>query len=509
MGDEAFEAYAKAEGLSPVALAGVALHEYTPMMSIGRAGSRGAGASGPILGGVPATLLHSTYASDADERHEFTVIVAVIDEAVAFARNLSCRDRKVQDELGRTELARFGDSREVELESIDFDRRFALQAPPGIDASWLRQLFTPSLIDALSTSAPAGFCFELNEGHFCAAVPGHVDDAAALDAFIAAAARAAGRIREEAQEGAGRASQATHAAADPGFERLLGKVKFKTPPADVDEASDRYMGVAMRRPGNFLRAIGSSLTHGPSLIAVLLIVGAVIAFSAGGAASSIGANAAAWAIPALLAAIVVFWLNVRRQAKALAEKLGQEAFVRGYAGSRGLTIGDPGGFQVEHARLKLPGAVRHVMTGALPGTALQGSIALVDAGVEHRAQLSDSATEAVSSGFMGWFGLSSDDNRTFDAVVFDSTQSPGSVTPLPAAQVDPASAKSEGSLAIDLMRQAMQMWQGSSQNVLSDGNTRACVRSSSRRGRSAAGLDALCAQAASVAAESTGQAPAG
>jgi hypothetical protein len=477
------------------------------MMSVGPAGSRDNGYAGSFLGGTAATLLHSTYAGEPGEAHKLTIVVAVIDEAVGFAKNLSCRDRAVQKDLAKTEIARFGDSREVELESIEFDRRFALQAPPGIDASWLRQLFSPSLLDSLATSAPKGFCFELNEGHFCAAVPGYLEDSADLDAFLTAASLCAARIREEAQEGAGYASEATHVTVDEGFERLLTQVRFSQPPPDVEAAADRYMGVAMRRPGNFLRAVGSSLTHGPSLIAVTLIVAAVVAFSAGGAASSIGANAAAWAIPAVLAAITVFWLNLRRQAKALAEKLGQEAFVRSYAQSRGLAVGDPSGFQVQHARLRLPGAVRHVMTGTLPGTGLAGSIALVDAGVEKATRLTDSATEAVATGFGGWFGLSPDDDRTFDAVVFDSAQRPGPVAPLPTAPADPASGGAAQPSMAGLMRQAMQMFQSTGQNVLSDGTVRACVRSSSRRGRSAAGLDALCAQAASVASQSGTSAP--
>ncbi len=500
-----FGAYLKARGLTPVQLAGMHLDEYTPMMSVGPGGARGEGGTSSFLDGIPATLLHSTYAEGRGEdarRRDFTLAVATIGEAIAFARNLSCRDRQVQDDLAHTEIARFGDSRHVPLESIEFDRRFALQAPPEIDAGWLRQLFSPGLIDFLTTTAPAGFCFELNEGHFCAAIPGRVDAADELDTFIAAASRAARRIRQEAVEGAGRATQAVKRGADPKFERLLGKVRFSEPPPNVASAANRYTRIAMRRPGNFLRAVRASLSHGPSLIVLALVAVGVGALLLGGGGIAVGANILAWMIPLGLACLFVLWFNVRRQARALAAKLGETAFVRGYASSRGLQLADPGGFQAEHAALQLPGAVRHVMVGTLPGTGIAGAIALVDSGVQKDAELAAGAAAAVQSGFMSLFGLGADDDRTYDAVVFDSSQSPGPVKPAPSAPPVEATGLAVGqSLSADLIRQAFSGIQSSGHTVLSDGPTRALVRASSRRGRSATELDQICAQAAATASE--------
>jgi hypothetical protein len=449
-----YEAFLESRGLRPVGVGGH-LAESTPMMSVGPGGSRADGATGAILDDLPATLLHSTYsATPGLGGRKFTLVVATISEAVAFARNLSCRDRKVQDDLAHTELARFGDSREVQLESIEFDRRYALQAPPGIDASWLRQLFTPTLIDWFASSAPPGFCFELNEGHFCAAVPGHVDDAAALDAFCAGAKRVAGRIREEAIEGTGHASEAAAIARDDHFERLLGFVRFDEPPPNVAAAVDRYKPVVRRHPWRALRS------------------------------------------------------------KELATRLGEEAFVRAYASSRGLDVGDPAGFQVEHARLRLPGAVRHVMTGKLPGAQLHGTIALVDGDVEKAHESSGRYGGAMQTGVFRMIGLGADADRTYDAVVFDAPGTAGAAG-LDAAELtsvattDAAMATAQAymgakpgetrSLA-QMMSGAMQAWQGLGQRVLADGDTLACVRRSSRDGRSAAELDTLCAQAARVAA---------
>ncbi len=504
--EDPFREYLKARGLAPVQLVGVHLDEYTPMMSIGPRGARADGGTSPFLDGIPATLLHSSYTESSGEgakRRDFTLAVATIGEAIAFARNLSCRDRRVQDDLARTEIARFGDSRPVQLESVAFDKRFALQAPPEIDAGWLRQLFSPSLIDFLSSTAPAGFCFELNEGHFCAAIPGRVADEAALDAFIATAGRVAGRIREEATEGAGRATEAVGLGPDEHFERMLGRARFEQPPPDVGSAAGRYMGVAMRRPGNWGRALGSSLRHRPSLLVLILIAAGVAALAIGGGGGiALGANILAWMILPVLALLFVIWFNVRRQAKALAAKLGETAFVRGYAASRGLQIAEAGAFQAQHATLQLPGAVRHVMVGTLPGTGLAGAIALVDSGVQKEAELAVGAGAAVQSGFMSLFGMGADDDRTYDAVVFDSSQSPGPVKPAPtAARVDLSGLTIGQTLSPDLIRQAFATVQSAQQTVLSDGPTRACVRASSRRGRSAAELDAICAQAATVAAQ--------
>lgn len=521
---EAYQAYMEARGLRPVNVSSRTLDEYTPMMSTGPAGARGDGATGALLGELPATLLHSTY-SEADgqdsSRDRFTLVVATISEAVAFARNLSCRDRAVQKHLAHTEIARFGDSREVKLESIEFDRRFALQAPPGIDASWLRQLFTPALIDWLASKAPAGFCFELNEGHYCAAIPGHATDASVLDPFLAAADRVAQRIREEAVEGTGHSSQAAALTRDKRFERMLAKAEFSEPPPDVETATDHYMGRAMRRPSFILRAIGNSFRSGAQSLLFVLVILTILALTSGGDWLEVGINVAVWVIPLLIGGLVLLSLNVRRQATALATRLGEEAFVRGYASSRGLEIVDPARFQVEHARLRLPGAVRHAMVGALPGTDVRGAIALVDAGVEKATELSASTGQAVTTGIMGLFGMGADDDRTYDAAIFDApgATDTGRLDELAGAAAS-ASATEEmqksmagipvgQALDVSVMVGAVRAWQGGARpHFVADGTTLGCVRAVSRRARSATGLDSICQQAATAAGTAAGEAAA-
>ena len=381
-----------------------------------------------------------------------------------------------------------------------------------------RQLFTPALIDWLTTNAPPGFCFELNEGHFCAAIPGHADDSGVLDAFVAAANRVAGRIREETVEGVGHASEAAEATRDEQFERMLGRVNFDQPPPDVGSAADRYMGIALRRPGHALRAIGASFRHGPSLWALVALAAVALALVLGhGSGWELGLNVAVWLIPVFIGAVIVLILNIRRQAKALARRLGEEAFVRGYASSRGLQVVDPAAFQVEHARLRLPGAVRHAMVGALPGTQLDGAIALVDSGVEKEAELSATATGAITSSALGMFGFGLDDDRTYDAVVFEAPGAAGAnLDELNSVAARGAAENISKSLAGVRMGQGLdpsrmvgvfQAWQGGmGQRVLADGDTLACVRRSSRTGRSASELDAACAQAAAVEARSTARA---
>ena len=519
---EAYQAYMEARGLRPVNVSSMTLDEYTPMMSTGPTGARGDGATGALLGELPATLLHSTYSEargQASSGDRFTLVVATISEAVAFARNLSCRDRAVQKKLAHTEIARFGDSREIKLESIEFDRRFALQAPPGIDASWLRQLFTPALLVWLASKAPAGFCFELNEGHYCAAIPGHATEPAALDPFLAAAGQVAQRIREEALEGAGHSSQAAALTRDKRFERMLAKVEFSEPPPDVASATDRYMGRAMRRPSFIVRAIGNSFRSGAQALLFALVILAILAVSSGGNWLDIGINAAVWLIPLLIGGLVLLWLNVRRQAKALATRLGEEAFVRGYARSRRLEIVDAARFQVEHATLRLPGAARHVMVGPLPGTDVRGAIALVDAGVEKAAELSASTGQAIMTGAMSWFGMGADDDRTYDAAIFDAPGAAFDTARLDALAAAAANAATQEEMqrsmagiqvgqGLDLsqMMGAFRAWQGgASPHFVADGTTLACVRAVSRGARSAAGLDSMCRQAASVAATTAGE----
>lgn len=175
---------------------------------------------------------------------------------------------------------------------------------------------------------------------------------------------------------------------------------------------------------------------------------------------------------------------------------------------------------MDHAGLRLPGAVRHAIVGRLPGTQLDGAIALVDAGVQKEAELSATATGAITSSALGMFGFGLDDDRTYDAVVFEAPLASGtSLDELSAAAAAGASETISQSVSgmkfgqgLDL-KQAVglfQAWQGGmGQRVIADGDTLACVRTASRSGRSAAQLDAACAQAAAVAARAATGAAAG
>jgi hypothetical protein len=84
---------------------------------------------------------------------------------------------------------------------------------------------------------------------------------------------------------------------------------------------------------------------------------------------------------ALLAAIeaavflVCFYFLYRGAIKGGGTKYANEAFFRGYAASRGLTMEEPLHFAATHADAKLPFKPDRVMTGPLPGGG-EGSLAL-------------------------------------------------------------------------------------------------------------------------------------
>lgn len=87
----------------------------------------------------------------------------------------------------------------VELESEALSEKFEIFAGQGVDANWLRQLFSPSFILWLTERAPQKFAFEVS-GTLCCFANGHKENAAELDGMRAGGATVSRRLREEALE---------------------------------------------------------------------------------------------------------------------------------------------------------------------------------------------------------------------------------------------------------------------------------------------------------------------
>jgi hypothetical protein len=177
------------------------------------------------------------------KRRYFTVVLIQAPASIGFAVRVLCHDRGLS-ELDMTnpdserELIRFED-RAVRLESESFLRRYALYADHDQDEVSVWRLFAPSLIDWLTTEAPEGFSFELQDGALCCFVPGSLAGAAELDGLCEAAARV---LEEVSKIGSG---SDTPSSTQPGsrrskVDRQIAEQHFDAPPKSVKAAARAF-----------------------------------------------------------------------------------------------------------------------------------------------------------------------------------------------------------------------------------------------------------------------------
>jgi len=183
------------------------LEPFTPLLRRGDSRYADERMTGRLAGVEPGTLAHYTYAersTDSESNQEttyyhFTVGICSVPEAAGKASELYCQRRFGFRFLDGFEDA-FRRKQRVEVESELMDKRFETFADPNADASWLRQLFSPSFIVWLGEQAPKNFAFELVAGGLVTNVKGHLESAAELDDFCAATATVAKRLRDESRE---------------------------------------------------------------------------------------------------------------------------------------------------------------------------------------------------------------------------------------------------------------------------------------------------------------------
>ena len=85
-------------------------------------------------------------------------------------------------------------------ESTVLNQRYTVSTSPFQDPNWMRQLFSPALVDYLGTKPPADFSFELAYGALLGSVEADYPDAAGLAALCEATAHVAERIAAECAE---------------------------------------------------------------------------------------------------------------------------------------------------------------------------------------------------------------------------------------------------------------------------------------------------------------------
>jgi hypothetical protein len=179
----------------------------------------------------------------------------------------------------------------------------------------------------------------------------------ALERLAGGAADLAQRIRTEAEEEGADPDLFDESAELAGLEEALADVRFREPPAGVQEAVARFRQAASRKPAVLLRALTwAAVAAAPVIVIVSMLAGWAAAL-----------------VAALLVAVPAFWLgrlvaaSRYRWKKVVVGRAGLEAFVRGYARSRGLELRDRWAFHAAHRHIELPGFADHVLFGRHSG----------------------------------------------------------------------------------------------------------------------------------------------
>jgi hypothetical protein len=90
--------------------------------------------------------------------------------------------------------------RRVDLESIEFERRYELAIGKGGDESWLRRLFEPTFTERLTLAGGGRLGWEVEAGTLTAYASGYAMSAAELDSLVEFAQMVSDRIRDEVAE---------------------------------------------------------------------------------------------------------------------------------------------------------------------------------------------------------------------------------------------------------------------------------------------------------------------
>ncbi|HJZ37152.1 MAG TPA: hypothetical protein VJ204_12860, partial [Solirubrobacterales bacterium] len=177
------------------------------------------------------------------ERSPFTLVLVGAIESNDYAIRVLCHDRHLDNrdrsnpDSGR-EVVKL-DDKEVRLESDAFLERYAVSTDGDQEQLAVWQLFSPGIIQWLTTEAPERFSFELQDGALACFVPGYVSDEGELDALCAGAARIFARVG--AIDGPGAAAVTSGEGTRSGqVERELAEHPFEAPPKSVKAAAKAF-----------------------------------------------------------------------------------------------------------------------------------------------------------------------------------------------------------------------------------------------------------------------------
>jgi hypothetical protein len=237
--------YAAAHGLRYREVS-MALPKATQLMRHGFMQEVKGMASGDLPGGLENGWLANVnyvYEGRSDlERSPFTLVLVEAEKSSGYAVRVLCHDKglakrdRANPDSDRQVVKL--DDRAVRLESDRFLERYAVSTDHDQDQLSVWQLFSPSLIEWLTSEAPAGFCFELQDGALSCFVPGFSSEEAQLDALCAGAARVFERVMKiDGQGAAGIAKQGSRVDQ---VEQELAAHPFATPPKSTKAAAKEF-----------------------------------------------------------------------------------------------------------------------------------------------------------------------------------------------------------------------------------------------------------------------------
>jgi hypothetical protein len=193
--DATFSAFAAARGLEPVPA--LALGGLTPLLVESKHCQVSPAARGRLGGEVDGVVGHLSYTRNKTFR--FNVALAEVPGSTAFVPRLFCirNGRSTRDDEFYGFEARHS---KLWTESEVLNQRYTISTSPYQDPNWMRQLFSPALVDYLGTVPPADFSFELVYGALLGSVEDDDPGADGLAALCEATAHVAERIARECGE---------------------------------------------------------------------------------------------------------------------------------------------------------------------------------------------------------------------------------------------------------------------------------------------------------------------
>ena len=191
-----YAALAAQRGLELLPAASVG--QLTPLLVESTAGGQLAPAvRGRIAEHTEGVAGHLAYKRNRTFR--FNVALTEVPASTALVPRLFCirRGRSTRDDEFYGFEARHS---KLWTESTALNERYTISTSPFQDPNWMRQLFSPALVDYLASEPPADFSFELAYGALLGSVEDDDPGPDGLAALCAATTRVAARIAQECGE---------------------------------------------------------------------------------------------------------------------------------------------------------------------------------------------------------------------------------------------------------------------------------------------------------------------